>query len=593
MKPENLKVLTQVQTTLYGGMHRQMDRMDKLYRQEYGGLLPILKEREMIHRSSRPTTLVDELADQIRTSEPVVDAMVFGSTQAAQEKATLQREWGQNQMEILLERGSMQAFQQFKRDLVGLGGAGLKITVPHHALTLIEQRRGEPHDEFMVRKERSENMQGRESPFFVSALDPRTLYPSFSTDRLSWMIERHMRTAQYMWDNYPEWHSKIVVDGKITKDKLDNPSRLVDWIEYWSWEYDFERDEWGGWYIIEVDNVRIKEEVNPYECVPYVWRYGGLGRKTPGAMPEDLTQTVLQMVSGDLEAMIEVMTAMRLSYMLSVFPKVMVKGKKAKDTAAAMSQGPAAVVELPDTPNSVLKFMEHPQPNQTQLQFLNKIENDIDRKVNPALSGGQVGDSGVHQSITTGMALKVIGPIRDQINGAGSELINKFALIARSLDISSTLQGVQGKTRDREVKPADLTPIHLTSKFLATDPTEDQRAMLGALPVRRDEDMSADTFRRKFMTFLDDPDEEQAKIDEEKMMNRAWELGLFDEDVAAAVQRSRQDEEQAGQVATSRSEMGAVARGGVQEPSMIDAMLGPGVQTAAQNAEREGSREAG
>ena len=506
----------------YSETHHQMTVSDDLYNQNFS-LNVDLPENIAVHKSSKSTQIVDNLRDQIRVDEPVVVYRERSPKQKDQEHKAMMEQWGQNILAICSSSGMIDPMGQAPHDLILRGAACLKIIVREESL---EDKPAK------VSKRAWEAEMANMPHFMLKPVDPLNCYPSPGNE-LTYMVEKQTRRVIDIRESYPHWQDPKA--KKFGKGMADNPLREVEWVEFWT------REE----YIVEVDGDRIIEQPNPYGIIPYVYRYSGLGRYNADGNPKHLAVGILHSIQGELEAEIEIKTAMRAAWQYHVFPRLLTTDDPSQ-VAQQFQKGPGAVIK--HAPERPPEWLESPPPNQHMMEFLGSIEESIRRTIPSALMERQA-DAGIHQAMLIGQALKIISPIKKALNSMGTETLNKISHLMNWFELSMSIQGPREGAGDRTLKGKDFTHHQFEVTFEATDPSEDDRRMLSALAVKREPGLiSRATYREKFLKgVIPNGEEEEEKIMAEAVIDQLVGSGMLVQEVMMQLQQQQQ-QEQAGAV---------------------------------------------
>lgn len=511
----NLDDLISANEHYYSGAHQQMTDADDLYNQEF--YLNIdLPENITVHKSSKATQIVDNLRDQIRVDEPVVIYRERGPKQKDQDHKALMEMWGQHMLSQISQNGMIDPLGQAPHDLILRGAACVKLIVREDSL---EDKPAK------VSKKAWEAEMSHKPHFIVKPVDPLNCYPSPSNE-LTYMIERQTRRVLDIRESYPHWTDPKA--KRLGKDLSNNPLREVNWVEYWT------RDE----YIVEVDGERIIDKPNPYGIIPYIYRYSGLGRYNADGNPKHLAVGILQSIQGELEAEIEIKTAMRAAWQYHVFPRLLTTDDPSQ-VAQQFQKGPGAVIK--HAPERPPQWLESPPPNQHMMEFLASVDESIRRTIPAALMERQA-DAGIHQAMLIGQALKIISPVKKALNSMGTEVLNKLSHLMAWFELSMSVQGPRQGTNDRMIRAKDFTHHQFEVTFEATDPSEDDRRMLSALAVKREPGLiSRSTYRERFLKgVIPNGEEEEEKIMAEQVIDQLVGSGMLVQSVMAQMQAQDQ-----------------------------------------------------
>ena len=501
----------------YDSAHSQMRVADNLYNQAFS-LNIDLPENIRVHRSSKATQIVDNLRDQIRVDEPGVVYRARGPKQKDQEHKAILEMWGQNTLAQLSQSGMIDPLGQAPHDLILRGAACVKIIVREDSLDAKPPK---------VSKRAWESEMSHKPHFMLKPVDPLNCYPSPGNE-LTYMVEKQTRRVIDVRESYPHWTDPKA--KKFGKNLADNPLREVDLVEFWT------RDE----YIVEVDGERIIDKPNPYGIIPFVYRYSGLGRYNADGNPRHLAVGILHSIQGELEAEIEVKTAMRAAWQYHVFPRLLTTDDPSQ-VAQQFQKGPGAVIK--HAPERPPQWLDSPPPNQHMMEFLNSIDESIRRTIPAALMERQA-DAGIHQAMLIGQALKIISPVKKALNAMGTEVLNKLSHLMGWFELSQSVQGPRQGDGTRMVKGKDFTHHQFEVTFEATDPSEDDRRMLSALAVKREPGLiSRATYRERFLKgVIPNGEEEEEKIMAEQVVDQLVGSGMLVQEVMAQMQAQQQQQ---------------------------------------------------
>lgn len=471
----------------YSLMHERMRSADALYNQMYVGGIEIPEGIE-VYRSSRASTIVDELRDQIRVNEPRVSARAWGTSKKAKELQAIQAMWGTATLAQTGRDTPFDPIAQIPFDLLLRGAACVK--------TLVKP-------EFLVQTKSQKGMW----PFVVQAVDPLRVMPSPGYGPLKYVIEVQYRRAIDVKEKYPYWSDPQAT--KLSARQRDNLARTSEWVEFWSWVYD--AGEWRGDYVVEADGERVIELDNPYGFVPYSWRYSGLGRVNWDGDPATQAVSVLTPLMGELKQEILLKTAASAAWQFHVFPILVVEGMTAQDAKRKLQKGPGAIVSKPA--GATMEYLPHEQPNVQMLDFIGRVDQAIDRRVSPSLGGTRQADYGIHQALLLGQALKVVQPVKAALNTMGADVLNMMAALAHRFSIDQTVAGtVEEAEKSRVIKHMDLARHEFEVEFEAVDPTENDRKMLALLAVQRVPGLLSRETYRKLANLTENNEEEEDRI---------------------------------------------------------------------------------
>lgn len=538
-KPADLLKLYENLRTYYQKAHTQMRADDAFYYQNEG-VVSMRKPRNIpIHMPSTATNIVDNMRDQIRTDEPIVDYSPRSRSQEATSLKSKAEKWGQDRLHDLRTLYEVDITDQWKHDLLLRGASAAKVLVN-------PELPDKPKGEEALKQWREDSAMF--DPFVVHPIDPLTIFPSPGPKRpLTYVLEAQWRTVADVSSMYPQFRDpvghKLRMDDDT--DKANDLTREVHWLEYWDKDH----------YIVEVDGDRIIDEKNPYGFVPYIYEFSGLGREHADGNPSNLARGILTSIHGELQAEVRIKTAWDAQWQFHVFPILLVKSN-AKLAEKMLSVGPGGIAEYGNLGNEKPEWLAAEAPNQTMAEFLGIIMSNISRQAAPILSNpGQGGSEfGILEAMRIGQALKVISPVIKSLNKMGTQLLNMMARLARHEDLSFTITTSEDKAST--LNGSQFTHFTFAVDFESVDAAENDRRMLVGQGLVGAGLITRRTFHQRFgRNIVDDPEAEEEQMLVEQLTQQAVQSGML----LQAVMRMQQMQQQ--QAATA--ETGAqVAAGG-------------------------------
>ena len=564
----------------YDTTHRQMRDADRLFNQEYDGLIDVPYEVR-IFRSSTPSRIIEGFRNQIRTNEPTVAFRQSGTSKEAGKQAIALQRWGSAMLRKERLLSTMDPNLQCGFDLLLRGAACKKIIVD------VDQMVGPPPSKRGTADYRKWEDQAMQSwPYVSQAIDPLSVYPSPGQRKpLAFMLETQTRYAADLWDMYPNW-----TDPKRNAKNGQDPARAVEWVEYW----DRER------YVILADGEYVQEpKDNPYGIIPYIFEWSGLGRAHADGDPSHLAVGILTYISGELEEEVQLKTAISVQTQMHVFPPILTVEDPRK-VAQQFGVGPGKVIRHP--PGHPPEYMNYPPPNENFYRFLDTIQGNIARVMSPALSGGRDpgGRYGVLQAQQIGQSLTTIGPALATLDDIGTQTLNMMCMMARTMDLDMVIEGTQEPVEPAQrIKSTDHEHQNFEVTFEAVDPAENDRALLVGEAMRRAGDISRRTFWAKYAKHVvEDPDEEDTNLLEEQVMAMLAQSGML---LEAALSPEAQNQLGQGLEGLQAAVGGAVqnrtadtmpVEGMANAQEMENISGRPGSQTVPREIAQEGMRNA-
>lgn len=518
----------------YSASHAGMEREDRLFEQEFGGILDVPYEVR-IFKSSTAANIIEGFRNQIRTNEPTVLFHAGGPSRQAEKHATLMQKWGYDQLRKERTRAVIDPNLQCGFDLLLRGAACKKIIV--NVDDMMEKpppRSGPKRDAWMERAQRA-------WPFISRAIDPLSIFPApGSLKPYPFIIERQMRLAAELWELYPNW-----VDPMGKK----NPARQVEWLEFWSADTMSGKMLVPGQYIAIADGRQVFSRDNPYGIHPYIFEYSGMGRQHNDGDPEHLSVGILTGIMGELEEEVILKTAISVQTQMHVFPPILTV-EDPKKVAQQFGVGPGKVIRHP--PGHPPVYMSYPAPNENMYRFLDTIHQNIARQISPALGGQR--DAGVRfgvlQAQMIGQALTTIAPIRNTLDMIGTQTLNMMATMSKRLDLHTAVQGNREPVEaPYRLRGTDFQHLNFEVTFEAVDPAENDRALLVGEALRRARDISQRTFWKKYAKHVvEDPDQERVNLLEESILDQLAASGALGQAALSQdVQEQMQEQAQESQ----------------------------------------------
>ena len=344
-----------------------------------------------------------------------------------------------------------------------------------------------------------------------------------------YILEVQKRRVADVLADYPNFNPKLK-DGRHDVDL----AREVEWFEYWDAEN----------YIIEVDDQRLIDKPNPYGFIPYTFRYAGLGRTSSDGDPASLSVGILNVIEGELMEEVRLKTAESASWQYHAFPILLTK-QHPQAVQKQLMAGPGVILRVTEDMSQSPKWLEVPPPPREMHEFLQIVQENIYRKVSPALLERPSGvDAGIHQALLVGQALKVITPVKNALDALATELLNIMARQCYIFELDQTVVGTLDKVeKEHELPWKEFRHFAFKVVFEATDPAENDRRMLLGLSILRVPGlMSRESWRDVFAkAVIPNPEEEEVKILTEQIIDQYLASGLF----LQAVQEEQLAQEQA------------------------------------------------
>lgn len=530
-KPDNLTTLRNRLERIYGLTHARARRSRNIYREKYN--LVNLPEGVAVHQASTGRSLVDNLADQIRTDQPKVEFDAKGSSQKAQQHKELMQMWGSHIIKNIAIHVPVNPFDQVKRDLLIDAAACVKFTVDVERFPMAPDRADYKTAKAFAKAAKEWKEEAAHVwPFLVRPLDIMTVYPCPTTNQDPlYFLEVQRRYPEDVMGSYgvTDVDAGLYAFTDPKKPRSDAGNRTVEWLEYWSDEH----------YIVEVDGERIIDKPNPYGAIPYAWEWNGLGRLDESGDPAWLGESMLEPIAGELEEEVRVKTAMGAQWQFHVFPRLIttLSAEKARGIFMKGPGGIISVTSMQDKP----EWLVSPQPNETMFRYLLEIKQSIAARFPPSLMQRPSGvEAALHQALLLKQALTPLQPIKSALNKIATKVVRGLARQVASQELTMNVFGHYNKTEQtRMVGHQDFTDFNFNVSYEATDPAEDDRRLLTGLALLRVPGvLSLQTFREKFASALGISHfEEEQRIAIEQL----WRMIVGSGALVAAVQDKLQE----------------------------------------------------
>lgn len=567
-KPTDLRKLRGTLQTYYQQAHAQMRDDDDFYYQREG-VVRMRKPRNIpIHMPSTATNIVDNMRDQIRTDQPVVDFAPRSRGEQADRLKSHMEKWGQDRLFDCRTRYEVDIIDQWKHDLLLRGAAAGKVLVNPE----LPDRPSDPEELKQWKADTS-----LYDPFVVHPIDPLSVFPAPGPKRpLTYVLEVQYRTVADVLDSYPQFKDPTGHELRMNDmaDMADDLTREVEWLEYWDKEH----------YIVEVDGQRIIDEENPYGVVPYIFEYSGLGREHANGNPVNLARGILTAIHGELQAEVRIKTAWDAQWQFHVFPVLLVKSN-AKLAERMLSVGPGSIAEWGNLGNEKPEWLRAEAPNPTMSDFLGIVMSNISRQSAPVLSNpgaGSGSEFGILEALRIGQALKVISPVVKALNKMGTQLLNLMARLAFTQGLS--FEVTTSEDRVTSLDGSKFTHYTFDVDFESVDAAENDRRMLIGQGLVGAGLISRRTFHQRFgRTVVDDPDAEEEQLMVEALTQQALQSGML---LQAVMQQQAMEQERARTAQTGAQVMSSTL-GGISPEIATEALggLAPGAasRTAGRN----------
>ncbi len=521
-KPESLKELFEDLKDYWNAVRLiQQDSKEWYYQQKDVNI--DLPDGITSHRSATPTLIIDEIREQFRMDEPRVTAKTKGKGKKDFERKGLQEMWGRNILRQLSTDAYMNPLLQPPFDFPLLGQAAIKWLPKTWVLDTDPpvRHKSETKKLYDERLEDWEFMRDAEGYFDLRALDPVTIFPEPGTRTPTYVLE--VQTRRFVDMMQGDFDHPFDVAKFQEETGSESPLEQVQWLEYWSWMYDPEAKDWYGHYIVEAGGQIVIDKENVLKHVPYSIRFSGLGRRDESNDPVMMAVGVLQAIKGELDAEMTIKTAMASQWLFHAFPQLLAPDTKTAGAwAKIFMKGPASVVVYPsDDPQGAkaLQWMDAPAPNADMLNFLDRIESNIARVARSGFRGESQGASGVQDALLLGQQQKLLGPVKEQIDLMGADILTGLAKIMDVFDLTMNVSGIGDEGEDRMVSGADLRHPRFEVSFEAVDAAEDDRLMLTLASIWEKGGITWRTFAEKGLkNVIENVDEEEIQKNVEAVM---------------------------------------------------------------------------
>jgi hypothetical protein len=562
-KPQNLSDLHRRLEKVYSGFHQDVKTARSIYRKEFKNL-PKLPAGVAIHRPSTGRNLADNLADQIRTDNPLVAFQERSTTHKHLQHKDLMQKWGQYIVDHLNEHTLIDPMEQVKKDLLVDAAACVKYTVNNDLLPKTPKRSDFKSNKAYEDALKEWNLADANTwAWDTRPIDILQVFPAPGRNsNPPFFLEVRKRFAYEVEQDYDGGEDEVGNKRPMWKDTGSDLMRSVTVLEYWDKDH----------YMMEIEGTTIYDKPNPYGVVPYAWSYNGLGRLDVSGDPRYYGESIFLPILGELEAEVRIKTAQDAQWQFHVFPRLITT----LSPAAARSQfmkGPGAIIQIADMTQAP-KWLEVQAPNPQMAGFLMEVKGTIAQRFPPQLTQRSPGvDAGIHQALLLGQALKPLLPIKQALNRIATKMLNGMAQQMIALEMKTNVFSTKRDSeKESTVSWRDFTHLNFEVKYEATDPAEDQRKLLTGLALLRVPGLlSRRTFRSTFAEQLKlSNDDEEKWVAVERTLDILASQGLLVEDAMHEVQE-RVAEEQAGAASAQAGEQIK----GSRERGLEDAGAGP------------------
>jgi hypothetical protein len=492
----------------HGGKRANQEYDDLFYEQNSEALAREWLPADIpIYKSALSTDVVDQVSDQLRTDEPSVIYGALTNSDREMERKSRLEGWGKQIILDDQEGQDIDAYSQAGKDLALRGESVIKrlhnTNLPKEPTLNQFKGRGK-RENFREAHQKWEAEMATTSPLLPArAIDPLNIFiPPNAVNPLPYIIEHQRRRQTDIWDDYPDWQSKLAAkvwmeDGKemtVSSDELNDPLREVDWLEYWSKTR----------YIVIVDGIELFDKKNPYGFVPYRHRYSGMGRTNRDSSSAAKAASILSKIRGELLSEIILKTIMFELSQGYVFPRIRVPEGREEIIRGEMGHRGILTYDPndPKGPDSI-KWLDPIPINSAVSGFLAEAQNAIARRVNPILSGQGQQDSefGVLEALRIGQATKGIQEITTNLNRLATGIIRQAAQMVIALDLKMTVTAtVENGGKNFTMKSSDLKSYkQMEVHFDAIDALEQTRQQQAGMTLYRGEAITRRTLQTKYL----------------------------------------------------------------------------------------------
>lgn len=458
-----------------------------------------------IYESSLATDTVDQVSEALRTDEGKVIYDALTSSDSEMKKKSRLEAWGRQVLSADGEDRDIDPYAQAGIDLALRGEAVIKRL--HRTDMPIEPApadfKGKGRQErFDGAHKQWEALMEATSPLLPAvAVDPLNVFiPPNATNPLPYIVEYQERRQIDLWEQYPDWKAelaaKVLGEDKntLTEEDLNNPMRIVTWLEYWSTTQ----------YIIVADGVEVVNKANPYGFVPYAHEYSGIGRAGRDGTSDKKAASIISKIRGELKSDIVMRTIMYELAQSYVFPRIRIP--EGRETAVREGMGHRGILTYdendPRGPDSI-QWLDPVPINPAVSEFMARTQEAVARRVNPILGGmpQQDAEFGVLEALRLGQATKGIQKIGMNLNRLATHSLHQASQMLIALDKKMTVFGTSQNGGSKfNVTDAMLKEFkHLSVKFEAIDPVEQTRQQQAGMVLLRGGAITKRTYRSKYL----------------------------------------------------------------------------------------------
>ena len=523
-----VRVLATQQEAFFAKTREKQLAAKALYNHSFPDLADDVPDGLKIHEPSTASSIIDHFRDNVRVQLVLPERDEFGTSKAARERQALLLRIDTWILDKIRRESAVDPFTQTVFDMSLLGDAAWRIRYePSHWTD--QPPKNAPDDvKKLWREER-----GLRWPFSIQPVDPMGVMPAPGGEwPIPWLVEHQTRTV---WELQARYGDKWPNTNNLT------PDQTVDWYEFWSESY-FDEDGtmYPGWYVCIADGQEVVSMENPYNIVPYVFEYSGMGRIDISGDPSSLAVNMLEKAESEIRAEARLRTAMDAMVQFTAFPRLMTT----EDPRALKQRwdlGPGGILQVRGmNPEEKPDWMKQPEMSQALFNLLPTLRNSIERATFSSVMEGQRTpgvDYGYLQSLLVGQA----SLRKDNIVGMASRMFARGVSLIEQMMVHLELgpfvlgpgtEGEESRTFTPTRHIGNRTDLRV--RIEASDPAEKDRKMLAWLQPLRAGVISQRTYLKEGL-MLDDPDEEMAQIHAEAVVTQIISSGQIAQSVLADI----------------------------------------------------------
>lgn len=418
-----------------------------------------------------------------------VHTPTYGMEQEAEKRASRIRSFMQGWMIYQVSHmNDISPFRDYIKNQYIYGKGVLKVIYDKAEWPLLEVPEGSTNQDARTLKDRVERDREFVMPIVLRSIDPRAIYEDPSIGQKRWVIEVYEYQAQEVLPLYANWVSEVIGD----MDEFPPDALIRIWDCYQIGEVDGVKGIWHQVLVNETDNTgtfgnsaqfvsasdpdQADPAWLPHEPFPYLIKFSGLGRQSPGKY-EEKARGLLYAVKSLLYAEARRLTQLDSIIAAMAWPTIFVTGPRSR---VDIQYGPNVVNYVP--PGVTVDTISPPIPSGPIQSALATLQAGIERGTFGSVIRGDKPPqttSAAQLAILSGQARLRFGAIKIGMEAILWETLQKVGIIIKDvIDADLTIWQVND-TDEKEPAKLVISPSDIPEKFSAhvevlTDPAEEQ-----------------------------------------------------------------------------------------------------------------------